>query len=287
MERSGIRSEERTGLIIALGLHLAVIAALAIQALMPAPEIPVTERMTVNLAEDVGLEATAPDPVPESRAAEAPQLTDTPAPVAPPVPDVVEPARPVEVDRPVTRPSPAPTRAAATRRETARQPARVTRNTPRETPREARREAAPPKKTERSGGSRIGDNFLAGSGSSTTTSETRTPASQIGASAKASIVSAIARQVRPHWQGKAPSGADAELLVTVLAFDLNPDGSLKGRPRVVSQSGVNAANEAQKDRHAEVAVRAVQLAAPFDLPDEYYEAWKSVRGARFDRNLSR
>ncbi|PZT90443.1 MAG: energy transducer TonB [Citromicrobium sp.] len=287
MERSGIRSEERTGLIIALVLHLAVIAALAIQALMPAPEIPVTERMTVNLAEDVGLEATAPDPVPESRAAEAPQLSDTPAPVAPPVPDVVEPARPVEVDRPVTRPSPAPTRAAATRRETARQPARVTRNTPRETPREARREAAPPKKTERSGGSRIGDNFLAGSGSSTTTSETRTPASQIGASAKASIVSAIARQVRPHWQGKAPSGADAELLVTVLAFDLNPDGSLKGRPRVVSQSGVNAANEAQKDRHAEVAVRAVQLAAPFDLPDEYYEAWKSVRGARFDRNLSR
>lgn len=287
MERSGIRSEERTGLIIALGLHLAVIAALAIQALMPAPEIPVTERMTVNLAEDVGLEATAPDPVPESRAAEAPQLSDTPAPVAPPVPDVVEPARPVEVDRPVTRPSPAPTRAATTRRETARQPARVTRDTPRETPREARREAAAPKKTERSGGSRIGDNFLAGSGSSTTTSETRTPASQIGASAKASIVSAIARQVRPHWQGKAPSGADAELLVTVLAFDLNPDGSLKGRPRVVSQSGVNAANEAQKDRHAEVAVRAVQLAAPFDLPDEYYEAWKSVRGARFDRNLSR
>lgn len=287
MERSGIRSEERTGLIIALGLHLAVIAALAIQALMPAPEIPVTERMTVNLAEDVGLEATAPDPVPESRAAEAPQLSDTPAPVAPPVPDVVEPARPVEVDRPVTRPSPAPTRAATTRRETARQPARVRRDTPRETPREARREAAPPKKTERSGGSRIGDNFLAGSGSSTTTSEARTPASQIGASAKASIVSAIARQVRPHWQGKAPSGADAELLVTVLAFDLNPDGSLKGRPRVVSQSGVNAANEAQKDRHAEVAVRAVQLAAPFDLPDEYYEAWKSVRGARFDRNLSR
>lgn len=287
MERSGIRSEERTGLIIALVLHLAVIAALAIQALMPAPEIPVTERMTVNLAEDVGLEATAPDPVPESRAAEAPQLSDTPAPVAPPVPDVVEPARPVEVDRPVTRPSPAPTRAATTRRETARQPARVRRDTPRETPREARREAAPPKKTERSGGSRIGDNFLAGSGSSTTTSEARTPASQIGASAKASIVSAIARQVRPHWQGKAPSGADAELLVTVLAFDLNPDGSLKGRPRVVSQSGVNAANEAQKDRHAEVAVRAVQLAAPFDLPDEYYEAWKSVRGARFDRNLSR
>jgi len=24
-----------------------------------------------------------------------------------------------------------------------------------------------------------------------------------------------------------------------------------------------------------------------DLPPEYYNAWKSIRGARFDRNLSR
>jgi hypothetical protein len=56
---------------------------------------------------------------------------------------------------------------------------------------------------------------------------------------------------------------------------------------VRSQSGVNASNKAQAARHAENAIRAVQLAAPFKLPEEYYEAWKTVRGARFDRNTSR
>ena len=268
MERTGIRTEERTGLLIAVGLHLALLAALLVQALMPTAEIPRTERMTVSLAEDVGLEATAPEPVPESRAAIAPELSDSPA----PAPEMLEAPDTPQVDRPTPRVQPNPA------------PARETRPQPR---REQPRGQTQPRRTERSGGSRVGDNFLAGAGDSTTTNETRVPASQIGASAKASIVSAIARQVRPHWQGKAPSGADAEMLVTILAFELNPDGSLKGRPRVVGQDGITPSNDAQKSRHAEVAVRAVQLAAPFDLPPEYYEAWKSIRGARFDRNLSR
>lgn len=77
------------------------------------------------------------------------------------------------------------------------------------------------------------------------------------------------------------------MLVTILAFELKEDGSLKGRPRVIGQSGETPANAPQKDLHAERAVRAVQKAAPFDLPPEYYNAWKSIRGARFDRNLSR
>ncbi|MGB5778226.1 MAG: TonB C-terminal domain-containing protein, partial [Allopontixanthobacter sediminis] len=120
-------------------------------------------------------------------------------------------------------------------------------------------------------------------GDSTATTETRVPASQIGASAKASLGQAIARQLRPHWT--APQGVDAEQLVTILSFSLNPDGSLNGRPRVVRQSGVTASNTPQKDLHAERAIRAVQLAAPFDLPPQYYEAWKNIRDARFDRNL--
>lgn len=95
------------------------------------------------------------------------------------------------------------------------------------------------------------------------------------------------RELRPHWAGKAPSGAEAERLVTVVAFQLNPDGSLKGSPRVVRQTGVTPANEAQKGRHAEIALRAVRLAAPFDLPEEYYNAWKSISALSFDRNLAR
>jgi len=256
MGEIAFRSEEKVGLAAALVLHGALVAVLLLQTVRSEVSV-FPERMTVSLATEVGLEATAPDPVAESRAAIAPTLSDAPA----PAPDPVQPERAV-----VTQPKPPP-------------PQRTTR-TPAPKP-----SAAPAKPAEAGGGSRIGDDFLGGSGSSTTTQETRIPASQIGASAKASIGQALARQVKPHWTS--PQGLEVDQLVTLVDFDLNPDGSLNGRPRVRNQSGINDANRTQAARHAENAIRAVQLAAPFDLPEEYYEAWKTVRGARFDRNTSR
>ena len=265
MERTAIRAEERTGLIVAVALHLLLLLALVAQALFPAPQIPRTERMTVSLAEDVGLEATAPEPVSESRAAIAPELADAPA----PAPEILEAPAPPQVERPsrVQSPVPAPTREA--------------RPQPR---REQPRQQAQPRPSERGGGSRIGDNFLAGAGDSTTTNETRVPASQIGASAKASLVQAISREIKPHWQP--PSGPEVEKITTFLRFRLNPDGSLAGRPEIVRQTGVNDTNRAQAGRHGEQAVRAVQLAAPFDLPEQYYEAWKVVGPFGFDWRLA-
>lgn len=268
MERHGIRAEERTGLIVAVALHLAVLAALVIQAFFaPTPMLPKPERMTVSLAEDVGLEATAPDPVSESRAAIAPELSDVPA----PAPEMLEAPVTPRVERPtpkVQTPVPAPTRAAQ----------------PKPRTEQPRTKAQPKPAEKKTGGSRIGDNFLAGAGSSTTTSETRTPASKIGASTKASLVQGIAREIKPHWQP--PSGPDVEKITTYLRFRLNPDGSLAGRPSVVRQTGVNDTNRAQADRHGEQAIRAVQLAAPFDLPEEYYEAWKVVGPFSFDWRLA-
>jgi hypothetical protein len=66
---------------------------------------------------------------------------------------------------------------------------------------------------------------------------------------------------------------------------MNADGSLAGRPKVVRQSGINDANRAQAGIHAERAIRAVQLAAPFKLPPEFYDKWKYIRDWRFDRRL--
>ena len=100
----------------------------------------------------------------------------------------------------------------------------------------------------------------------------------------ASLVSGIARQIKPHWT--APQGVDADKLVTVLSWSLNPDGSLAGRPQVVQQLGITDTNRAQAQRHAEQAIRAVQLAAPFNLPAPYYAKWKRVASFRFDRKLS-
>jgi outer membrane biosynthesis protein TonB len=276
---ANLRREERIGLGIALALHVALAVALLLQpASRKAP--PPVERMTVNLATDVGLEATAPEPVPESAAAIAPTLAPEPAPPAQaqpapappierPMPVATTPPKPKPVPRATTAPRPKPTQSSSEPRRRPDAPASQTHSSPKPKP---------------AGGSRIGADFLPGAGSSATTRETRVPASQIGASAKASLVQAIVRQLRPHW--KPPSGPDVEKISTYLRFRLNEDGSLAGRPEFVRQTGVNDTNRAQADRHKELAIRAVQLAAPFDLPSEYYNAWKLVGPFEFNLDLA-
>lgn len=263
-------SEDTVGLLVAIVLHVLLVAVLAFQIFFAPTERPIPERMTVSLATEVSLSSTAPDPVAESRAAIAPTLSEEPAPQVEEA--VAEPAEPQ------TTPPPRPQTQPATRPQTRN----ATRDTsPRRRPETQAQPATRP--TQPRGGSRLGNDFLAGQGNATNTDETRIPANQIGRSARASLQQAINRQLRPYWD--APSGLDAEKLVTVLAFRLNEDGSLNGRPRVVSQSGITDSNRPQAPLHAERAIRAVQRASPFDLPDEYYNAWKNITEWRFDRRL--
>lgn len=255
---ASIRREDRIGLAVAFGLHAVLVLVFLMQP-DTRESVEPAQRMTVNLASEVGLEAAAPVPVPvpESRAAIAPTLSDTPA----PQPDFATPPQPQpRVERPVAATRPA----AATARP--RPPSSRAAATP---PR-----PAPPRTAERSGGSRVGDNFLAGMGDSTRTSETRAPASAIGASERASIAQAVARQLKPHWQP--PSGPDVNQIISRVRFRLNPDGSLNGRPEIVGQPGVNDTNRTQAGRHGELAIRAVQLAAPFELPERYYDGWRVI-----------
>lgn len=267
MEQTAFRSEDRVGLMAAIVLHALLAAALAMQFMFAPPPRGTPERMTVNLATEVSLEATAPEPVPESRAAIAPTLSEEPAPQAEPEPVVTPPA-----PQPRVQPRSAPTSA----------PAPDTRN--RRRPEETRSAPTIPRQAERSGGSRIGDSFLEGQGASTRTDETRVPASEIGPSAVASLRQAINRQIKPHWS--APSGVDAERLVSVVSWRLNEDGSLAGSPTCRTNSdSITDSNRPQAALHCERAIRAVRQAAPFDLPDEYYEAWKNITAWRFDRRL--
>ncbi|WP_298309053.1 cell envelope integrity protein TolA [uncultured Erythrobacter sp.] len=271
MELRHFHKEDRIGLIAAVGLHVLLVAVLAAQVLFMSNEPDIPERMTVSLATEVSLESTAPDPVVESRASIGPTLTEEPAPPAEEAPLEPERTETTPPPRPQTQPAPRPQSRTAPPNASPRRRPEAERQPPRERP------------SERPGGSRIGNNFLPGEGAATNTDETRIPANEIGRSARASLQQAINRQLRPYWD--APSGLDAEQLVTVLAFRLNEDGSLNGRPRVVRQSGVTDSNRPQAPLHAERAIRAVQRAAPFDLPDEYYNAWKNITEWRFDRRL--
>lgn len=148
---------------------------------------------------------------------------------------------------------------------------------------EAKTEAAKPATKKPAGGSRVGVDFLKGFGASPAGKAQTPPAAIIGPGVKAALAGAISRQLKPHW--RVPQGVETDQLVTILAFDLNPDGTLAGPVTLVRQEGVTASNRPQAGLHRENAIRAVKLAAPFPLPPDLYEAWKHVQW-RFDRNLS-
>ena len=294
MGETRLRNEEKIGLAAALLLHGALVAVLLMQAVRQ--EVVVfPERMTVSLATEVGLEAAAPEPVAESRASVAPTLAPEPAPPAPPQPRPAPPQRvertpPQPQPRPQPAPPPRPRPTAASRPAPA--PAPAPRRTAAPAPRPsaapaARPSAAPapsrPAPARPAGGSRIGDDFLEGRGSSTTTQETRAPAARFGSAERAALSSAITRQLRPNWS--APSGLDAEQLVSTVSWELNPDGSLKGTPRCrTDPASITESNRPQAGLHCERAIRAVQRAAPFNLPDQFYDRWKALEW-QFDRRL--
>ncbi|WP_324074198.1 MAG: energy transducer TonB [Erythrobacter sp.] len=269
MGEIALRNEEKVGLLAALVLHGALVTVLLMQTVRS--EVAVfPDRMTVSLATEVGLEAQSPDPVAESRAAIAPTLAEDPA----PAPEAAKPAPPTRVQpapppKPVTRTAtqqPAPTRDRSRPDRTAPKPA-----------------ATPAKAAAKGGGSRIGDDFLEGKGSSTTTTETRAPAAKFGAQEAADLRSAITRQIKRNWT--APNGVEAELLVSVVSWKLNPDGTLKGRPTCrTNPSSITEANRPQAALHCERAIRAVQLADFSKLPDQFYSRWDDLEW-QFDRRL--
>lgn len=247
--------EERIGLGIAAAAHVALVGALVWQVRDDPTALPIPERMSVSLADEVSLTSTAPDPTAEPLAATAPVLGEEPEPVVREIP------RPVPMPPPVARPT--------------------VKAQPRPTP--AARPTPRPTRPVQSGARDFEEAFKPGVGNPEQPGRTTTPAATFGPSERAALEQAINRELRPHWS--APQGLDAEKLITVLSWELNPDGSLKGRPQVISQSGITDSNRPQAALHAERAIRAVQLAAPFDLPEQFYDKWKRIRDWRFDRRL--
>lgn len=301
LPRDGLSREEAMALAVAVVAHVALIAALTLSP--PGKDLqPPPQRMTVTFADEVADKSLSPQPDAQSAPDVAPDLGEPapepealpqpeppkPQPAPPPPAPKPQPAppRPAPQPKPVPRPVPKPVAQPAPRPQATPakpapakvQPAKPAAAHPADD-RPRRRPDAP------SGGSRIGSDFLAGIPGSTNPGPSHNPpADAAGPVPVASLVSGIARQIKPRWS--APQGVDSEKLVTVLAWNLNPDGTLAGRPVVVSQSGITDANRAQAARHAEQAIRAVQLAAPFQLPAQYYAQWKRVAQFRFDRKLS-
>jgi outer membrane biosynthesis protein TonB len=273
--------------VAALG-HVALFGLLSVGFLAtPNPNDLKSKPIEVSLTDEIALESGSPTPNADPKQIEAPEegpleLASTPPPPAPPTPRVetTPPPRvePAPAPRPAERARPQPERPRA------REEARPT------PPRRTRLDSSivenlrPQTKEGRPRASRLSRDMVEGATDSPSRGRDVTPPGSTASPAvKSALAAEIVRQLKPHW--RAPTGADADQLVTVVSARLNRDGSLAGTPQVVSQTGVTASNRAQADLHKERAVRAVQLAAPFNLPEEFYDEWKLLR-PRFDRRLS-
>jgi outer membrane biosynthesis protein TonB len=297
----GLTWQEGAGLTIAAVAHIALLVAFSLappgKKIQPAPQ-----PIEITFSDEISDQSTSPDPAAQAAPDVAPDQGEAqpePEPEAEPVrqpqPAPLQPARPqpdppkpqavsprTTAVKPVVKPQPAPARAVPAKPVANPSPAKPPVAKPVSKP----ANPAPVRRPETpSGASRIGSDFLKGIPAASTPGTAKTPpAALAGPDVRSSLASSMARQIKAHWAG--PQGVDVDKLVTVLAWELNPDGSLAARPRLVSQTGITPANEAQAKRHIELAIRAVQLAAPFDLPAEYYGNWKRVAAFRFDKRLS-
>lgn len=298
MEATGLRKEEGIGLAVAVVLHAAVLAALLVRPPHHAVVLP-PQRIEVTIGDDVGLTSASPDPFRPAAAdagpeagepAPPPAVTASPLPepaMPPPAPRTAAPPKPAPVPRavpvPVPTPTPRPPRPTPAQAARPRQSSAIdsiVSRPSRTATAPAAKSTTPPRKA---GSSAFADAFKDGLPGAKAPTGTGKPASEIGARERSALEGAIRRQLKPRWQ--APQGVDADQLVTRVRFRLNPDGSLAGDPQVVSTTGQTAGNQAQVQRHQEQAVRAVRLAAPFELPADLYEGWKVVT-TNFDRRLS-
>ncbi|KAB7648460.1 hypothetical protein [Polymorphobacter fuscus] len=251
---------ERQALLGAGVAHLALFAALSIGWQMQRePLAPAEEMIPVEFVEIADAPRVTEAPAPSIKA--APQETVAPTPPEP----TPEPPKPVEkvdaVPPPEAKPEPKPV---------PEKPA----------PAKAKPET---KKLDTSTLSNLIDKALPKA--KTRPLDTSDLASKIAAAAPktaridpraaATLAQAIQSQVAPCWNPPI-GGADVRKMTVVIRADYGRDGRVIGTPTVASQTGRTAANDDYARAFAETARRAVLRCSPLTLPANLYDLWKSV-----------
>lgn len=260
---AAIDRREGLGIGVAAIGHVALFAALSLSLLAaPKPMKIESAPIEVSLTDEAGLTSEAPV---IEREAPAERLAEVPAPPEPATPPPVPQTQP----EPVAKPDPAPPKAAPAPAPRPQPKAEA----PKSNPAPAKAQPQPQQRRDARPTGRL-TGIVNGLTDQQSPGKATTPqAAQIGAAVKSSLAAEVLRQVKPHWSP--PSGADSEKLRTQVIVRLDERGRIVGTP-TVKQTGITASNRAQADLHRERAVRAVELAAPFRLPSEYYPAWKTI-----------
>lgn len=263
-EHRAVGGKEGRGFAIAVAAHVLIIGLLSIQWTAGERRFD-NPPMEVDLIAETAVRSTAPvisKTPPAARLGEEDDVDiAAPEPMpAPPLPD------------PVVRPTPAPT---------PKQVARPKQAPPKQRPaaKKAQPKAAPkapPAKDRPARPTGRLDGIAEGLSKSQPKSPSSkgAPAAATAAEVRRSIDVSIKSAVLPRWNGCRISGVDVDQLKTVVKFRLTPSGALAGFTGVTT-SGETDSNKFQIPRHQECAKRAVELAAPFDLPEDNYSFWQN------------
>ena len=273
---------ETGALAIAVVAHIALIGALSLT-WRGADVPPGPERMEVDLIAESAPTSTAPvlsptPPAPALGTPDEPAVTPEPplpdpAPPEPLVRALPEPPSPKAAPPPKVAPKPPPKAAPKT-------PPKAT--TPKPAAKPATRAPAtkapaaksPPAKTATPRPTGRLDGIVTGLNRDAAPTATKgAPAAATAAEVKKSIDVSIKGAVRSPWNRCQVTGLDVDQLSTEVRFRLTRSGALDAITGVRT-TGQTDTNRTQVARHQECARRAIELAAPFDLPVENYSVWR-------------
>ena len=263
-EHRAVRGKEGRGIAIAVAAHVVIIGLLSVQWTAGDRRFD-NPPMEVDLIAESAVQSTAPviSEIPPAARLGEEDVTDIAAPEpvpAPPLPEPVVRPTPAPTPKQVERPKPTPLKKPPATKEAPSK--EVQKKTP--------TKKAPPRRAGQSSGDldRIGRELTK------STQNKGAPAAATAAEVRRSIDVSIKAKVGPRWNGCRISGVDVDQLKTVVKFRLTQSGALAGFTSVTT-SGENDSNKFQIQRHQECAKRAVELAAPFDLPEENYSFWQN------------
>lgn len=269
---------ERQALLIAGAAHLVLLAALSLGFTLQRREFPVPEEVVpVEVVQISDLVKTTDAPPPTVAPAPAPP----PAPEPAPVPDPTPP--PPRAEAPPPKPTPEPVKPAPPKPE-AEKPVPV--KPPKPTPAPAKPAPPKPERLDTAALSSLLDKTLPKTKAKPTAPslDTAALAKSLDAAlphaahadprATATLQAAIRAQIFPCWNPPI-GGRDVRHMSVVLHVELARDGSVQGRPALVSQTGATAGNADYARAFAETAQRAVLRCSPLKLPAELYDQWKS------------
>lgn len=261
-----LRGNEKTGIAIAVAMHVLIVGLLSVQWTAGERRFD-NPPMEVDLVAETAPQSSAPvisETPPAARLGEE-DATDIAAPEptpAPPLPEPVVRPTPAPAPKQVARPVPTPPK---------KTPPAVAKAPPKAAPK------APPatKSTTARPTGRL-DGIAEGLSKQQTKAPASkgAPAATTAAEVRRSIDVSIKAKVGPRWNGCRVTGVDVDQLKTVVKFRLTPSGALAGFTSV-DTSGENDSNRFQVQRHQECAKRAIELAAPFDLPEDNYNFWQN------------